>query len=263
MIIATGGPIKGTFRTRDADGQNVAADSLPTAHLILDGDDQAGAVTVTDKTGGRYKFSATAPALTINQVIEVETTVVVGGVTQSDVVYRAVCSPKMALVDNALTTLAIADNALTALKLTDGLFTSAKFADGFLALAKIADGAFAAAKFADAFLTANKIADNAFVNAKFADGAIDAAVLHATAIALIQSGLLTAAMTLDEPSGAPVFGDVTIGEALAALLIPLINPKSFNKTTGITRFRDNADSTDLFTTTGTDNGTTRSVTKAE
>lgn len=65
-----------------------------------------------------------------------------------------------------------------------------------------------------------------------------------------------------EPASKPIFGTTTIKQAISALLVPITNKKTFSKATGITSYRNNADSGDLWTTTATDNGTTRTVGKA-
>lgn len=70
------------------------------------------------------------------------------------------------------------------------------------------------------------------------------------------------AITVAEPAGEAQFGTTTLVGALGVLLCPVTNKKTFNKTTGVMTQRNNADDANLWTTTATDDGTTRTIGKA-
>lgn len=88
------------------------------------------------------------------------------------------------------------------------------------------------------------------------------------ATGMVETDVLVPLVDLDpygvlaEPSGEPVFGTSTLQEGIAALLVPLTNKKTFNKSTGVATYRNNGDSGTLWTTTATDDGTTRTIGKA-
>lgn len=83
--------------------------------------------------------------------------------------------------------------------------------------------------------------------------ALPTAAENATAIA---------ALTISEPAAEALFGTTTLVGALGVLLVPMTNKKTFNKDTGVATYRNNADNATLWTTTATDDGTTRTIGKA-
>lgn len=131
MIVAAGGPIVGTFTTSNSDGETVEADALPTAVMLLDGEDDAGVVTITDMDAGRYKFSSTCPAATPGQVVEVLVTAVIDAVTQTLPVRSYVVQPAVAVAaisEDAISSAAVSAAAVT--KIQDGLATPTNITAG-------------------------------------------------------------------------------------------------------------------------------------
>lgn len=87
-----------------------------------------------------------------------------------------------------------------------------------------------------------------------------ASVTTKTGYSLASTGLDL--VVVSEPAGEPVYGSSSLVTFVGCLAVPLTNKKTFNKTTGIATYRNNADNATLWTTTATDDGTTRTIGKA-
>jgi hypothetical protein len=64
-----------------ATGGAADADSLPTGTLVVNGDDNGAAVTVTHKATGVYKWSVTLPTLALGDRVDVRIQAIVSGAT--------------------------------------------------------------------------------------------------------------------------------------------------------------------------------------
>jgi hypothetical protein len=82
-------------------GAQVAADSLPTGLLRLNGVDNGAPVTITAQaTSGEYDFSVTLPTLTAGQHVELLITATVGGITRAGVVAEGYADNLVSALNN-------------------------------------------------------------------------------------------------------------------------------------------------------------------
>lgn len=89
MSVRNSQPIVATFTTRSpTTGARTNADSTPTGTIVLDGVDNAAAVTITNTATGRYKAAATLPSLVGIAMVELVIVATVGGIADSSVVWR-------------------------------------------------------------------------------------------------------------------------------------------------------------------------------
>ncbi len=79
-------------------GAATTADSLPTGTLVLNGVDNAAAVTVTLVDTGRYKASVTMPTLAVGDIVELSVAATVNSVAGKAIVWR---DTKDVVIDSA------------------------------------------------------------------------------------------------------------------------------------------------------------------
>jgi hypothetical protein len=89
MAVISSQSVTVEFTTRRFDtGVRTNADSTPTGTLIVNGTDNGATVTVTNITTGRYKAAVTLPTLSLGDIVELNITATVNGVTDNSIVYR-------------------------------------------------------------------------------------------------------------------------------------------------------------------------------
>lgn len=88
MSVRSGQSITVDFTTSRFDTGNVtAADSLPTGTLVINGTDDAATVTVTSKTGGKYKASVTLPTLAVGDVVQLRIAATVNSISGIGIIW--------------------------------------------------------------------------------------------------------------------------------------------------------------------------------
>lgn len=88
MSVRSGQSITVDFTTsKFSTGEATAADSLPAATLVVNGTDDAATVTVTSKTGGKYKAAVTLPTLTVGDIVQLRVAATVDSVAGVGVVW--------------------------------------------------------------------------------------------------------------------------------------------------------------------------------
>ena len=88
MSVRSGQSITADFVTSRFDtGAATAADSLPTGTLVVNGTDDAATVTVTSKTGGKYKAAVTLPTLAVGDVVQIRIAATVNSVAGIGVIW--------------------------------------------------------------------------------------------------------------------------------------------------------------------------------
>ncbi len=90
MSVRSAQSITVEFTTSSPTTQAAAnADSTPAGTLVVNGTDNAAAVTVTNVDTGRYKCAVTLPTLAVGDVVELSVAATVGGVAGKRIVWRA------------------------------------------------------------------------------------------------------------------------------------------------------------------------------
>lgn len=91
------------FTTRRFDtGVATAADSTPTGTLVVNGTDNAATVTVTSKTGGKYKAEVTLPTLVLGDIVQLRMTATVNSVSDNAVIWTDTCDFDATAVEYAV-----------------------------------------------------------------------------------------------------------------------------------------------------------------
>jgi hypothetical protein len=89
MILRSGQTVAGQFTTSRADtGAAANADTTPAGTLVLNGVDNAAAVTITNPSTGVYKWSVTLPTLAFGDLVQVRIAATVNSVTGKAIVWR-------------------------------------------------------------------------------------------------------------------------------------------------------------------------------
>ena len=192
MILPIGSTWYGEFSTRNTAGA-LANATTATAALVVNGDDTAVTVTITQLSGlgaGWYEASCTLAGRAAGNVCLVRLTVTCDGVTDTAIIGEFVIGPVAATV-------------------AAGGITNNSFAAGAITSSAIINGAFLAAKFASQFITSTSFAGGAITNTSFATGAITATALAAetiTAASIAPSALASGKFGVGA-IGSPVIAD--------------------------------------------------------
>lgn len=129
MSVRSGQSITIDFATCRFDtGAATAADSLPTGTLVVNGTDDAATVTITSKTGGKYKAAVTLPTLAIGDVVQIRIAATVNSVAGIGVAWT---DSKDVLLD--------ANGKTTDSVQTGDTYALANGANGFVAIAGYLD----------------------------------------------------------------------------------------------------------------------------
>lgn len=92
MSVRTGQTVVAEFTTADpTTGAAANATGTPAGTLVINGTDDAAAVTVTNKETGVYKASVTLPTLTPGDTVMIRVSATVDGVAGKGVVWRDAC----------------------------------------------------------------------------------------------------------------------------------------------------------------------------
>jgi hypothetical protein len=95
MGYKTGDVVIADFCTQaPATGAATDADSLPTGKLVINGTDNAAAVTVTNKATGNYQAAVTLPAIASGDTLQIRIAATVGGVAGKGIVWAGVGDTK-------------------------------------------------------------------------------------------------------------------------------------------------------------------------
>ena len=192
MILPIGSTWYGEFSTRNTAGA-LANATTATAALVVNGDDTAVTVTITQLSGlgaGWYEASCTLAGRAAGNVCLVRLTVTCDGVTDTAIIGEFVIGPVAATV-------------------AAGGITNNSFAAGAITSYAISNGTFLAAKFASPFITSTSFAAGAITNTSFATGAITATALAAetiTAASIAPSALASGKFGVGA-IGSPVIAD--------------------------------------------------------
>jgi hypothetical protein len=98
MSVRSGQSITVDFTTHSSTGALTNADSTPSGTLVVNGTDDAAAVTVTNKAAGTYKAAVTLPTLAVGDVVQIRVNATVATVPDGDYIW---CDTKDVVLDAA------------------------------------------------------------------------------------------------------------------------------------------------------------------
>jgi hypothetical protein len=250
------------------------ADAISAAEIA---DDAIAAEHIA--TGAIVAASFAANAITSTVLAD-------SAITAAKIAADAITSAKIA--DNAIANEHVADGFITAAKIAADAITEAKIADDAIAAEHIAAAAIVAATFGAGAIDASAIAANAITSSELADGAITAAKLagdcitadkiaddaiaaeHVAAGALVAASFAANAIdasALATDAVTEILAQAGAGSGIATLLMidriymRLFHEVNITDATGAVAIRDSGDTSDIGTSTITDDDTTTSQAK--